>query len=247
MRGQEEWEQDADDVANNWEDELEDKVEQVAKPVTTAKPKSKPKPTVQQVEEEESIFESEADRKRRSEAAVKRADLQNTMDLFGVDGSEVEIDKVLQQEASLLSISSRPGAATSTVGNALFGSLDPHSVPEFEKLADLISSHLSSKFGDRKNYYLFLENIVRKLLINRELSELRTMSSLIQTMISVKQKETKSAPATATSFSSSTSQPTPTVTAAAKKKKPSLLMGAKKSRDLDVTDYGAIDDDDDGY
>lgn len=233
-REEEEWEESDDGILDNWEEELEE-----AKPAPK-QPEPKPapkKPVAVAAVKEPQVFESEADRKRRLEQAVKRSDLQNTMDLFGVTGEEVDIDGVLKEEASLLSLSGKSASVRPTAG--LLESSDPQSIPEFEKYAESIATHLNSAFGERKNYVAFLETLLRRLLSVRDITELRKLSGIVQDLVVAKQKEQQRAPAVPVAAAAKAA-PAP----AATKKKPSLLMGAKKGRDLDFTNY---DDDDDMF
>ena len=221
-REEEEWEESDEGILDNWEEELEE-----PKPA----PKPEPKPIIKKAPaavKEVEVFESEADRKRRLEQAVKRSDLQNTMDLFGVTGEEVDIDGVLKEEAGLLSLSGRPRQPT----GGLLESSNPQSIPEFEKYADAIATYLNTACGDRKNYHAFLETLLRRLLSVRDITELRKLSGLVQDLVVNKQKEQQRAP-TAPAVATTTAKAAP----AAPKKKPALLMGAKKSRDLDYADY----------
>lgn len=231
----EDWEESDEGVLDNWEEELEEKpVVAVAKPPHAKQP-VEPKPTKAKKAEPEP-FLSEADRKRRLELAVKRSDLQNTMDLFGVNGEEVDLDGVLKEEAGLLSLSD-----TRVTKSGLLESSDPQSIPEFERYADSIANHLNSVFGERKNFVSFLETLLRRLLSVRDITELRRMSGLVQDLVVAKQKEQQRAPVVSGSANASVGKAAPVVAA---KKKPSLLMGAKKGRDLDTTNYDDDYDDD---
>lgn len=245
-KGGGDWEQSEDDIADNWEEELEEPA-----PVIPAPPK--PKSRVKSTPEPEPmtttttmVAESAAERKQRLETAVKRSDLQNTMDLFGVSGTEVDVEGVLRQEADLLSLGPRPQVARtlpSSSPHLHFESADPQSIPEFEKFAEYVAGHLNQRLAERKNYHAFLESLMRRLLQSRDVGEVRKLAGILQEMAAAKQKEQRQPGPASAPTATTTTIPTGQAKAAPKKKP--ILLATKKGRDLDLTDYGSVSYDDD--
>lgn len=227
-RGDEWDEGDDGEVLDNWEEELEEPVV-VKKPTVTP---TIPKPKKQQAKQEDEnddvdLLETEAERKLRLEAAVKRADLDNACDLFGVDRKTVDLDD----------LSTATRTATTRAGGH-FETADPQSIPEFEKFAEYVAEQLNSRLGQRKNYHAFLDSLIRKIVQPRELLEVRKISGVLSEMVTTKQKESRNVGGAAGTGTGTTTATTTTATTTAAKKKGPLLLATKKGRGYDLNDYG---------
>lgn len=227
MGRQDEWEE-SDEIADDWEEELEQ-----PSPAPPMQPAGKK--DAMEKNGRSSVNETEVERKQRLELAVKRADLQNTIDLFGVDGAD--IDTALQDACVLSDKPSHRGE---------FESADPQSIPEFDKFAGYIADHLNSRLAQRKNYPAFLESLVRQLCSTRDLTLVRKISSLVQDLALAKQKEQKASGPGAVAVAAGVSAAQQQQQKAGKKKAP-VLLATKKGRDLDTTDYGSVCYDEEDY
>jgi hypothetical protein len=170
----EDWEKDAV-VPESWEDENEKTCESDSREDKRPTREIPVPPTLHPP------IAKELETKEERDYAVKVSDLHNAMDLFGI--KDVPIDQTLPPPPP------PPKGATQRREEFAFG--DPSTLPEFESLAKRVASHLSSRYSSSKHYPLFLEALIRHLMAEREVPELRKLSSILGELASTKSKARK--------------------------------------------------------
>lgn len=198
-------EQSDEDVKDSWDMEDEPQVVPEKKPLPPPKPviKAPVAPPPEELTKEE------------RDIAVKVADLNNAMDLFGISG--VDARQIVGAPAKTKTVSA-PAPPKDVIS---LGAKDPLTLPEFESLAKKLAQHLGQKFGSSPHYPLFLETLMRHSFAEREAPEVRKAAAILTDIANTKSKK----PAT--------------------KKAAPVVTAHKKGNDVDLEDYGDVYDDDD--
>lgn len=215
---------DDDDVADSWdvEEEEEEKKKKPA-PAPVVAPVAKPKPAAAAVKlhakKEEPEDETEQERRDRARRLVQESDLENAIALFGISKDQVNVDDILDVKKT----SVKKEAAALQPSGGYFESANPQSWNEFETLATTTCKKLKT-LQSSKHYLNFLDTLIRTLLQDCEVSEIRKLANMASELASAKQRDK--------------------LAQMNKKKAPPSLAGASKKsggRD-DMFDYDMDDD-----
>ena len=196
----ESWEEEGD----NTDQEVKDSWDVEDEPIENPKPKPIPPAIKKEVKLPPQVRELTKDERDKE---VQAADLENAMELFGIKGVDArEVVGAVKDKSQLV---------VPPVSDAIsLGSKDPISIPEFESLAKKLALHLNQKFSANQNFPLFLETLIRQIMSEREASELRKISAILNELANSKSKKP------------------------AAKKKAALTTSHKKGNDIDFEDYG---------
>ena len=198
------WEGEDDNIDETVKDSWDVEDEPVEKP--------RPKPMPPAIKKDVKIPQAVRDlTKEERDKEVQAADLENAMELFGIKGVDA------REVVGAVKDKSQP--IPQPVSDAIsLGAKDPISIPEFEALAKKLAFHLNQKFSSNQNFPLFLETLIRQTMSEREASELRKISSILNDLANSKSKRP------------------------AAKKKAALITSHKKGNDIDFEDYGDVYD-----
>lgn len=224
----ESWENE-EDVADSWDAEEDEPVVTKAPVKAAPAPAKPPAKAKAQPEAPAAGNETPEQQKQRLNRLIQESDLENAMALFGISKDQVNVDEVLGVEKKPSSKSSSSLAASSAAASSAsaspFDAANPQSWSEFEAFSALISARLTA-FEGSKHFPNFLEHLIRSLLVDREVPEIRKVANMASELAASKQRDK--------------------LAAVNKKKAPPSLAGVSKKR-TDLMDFGDDDGEFDDY
>jgi hypothetical protein len=146
----------------------------------------------------------------QAERQVRRADLENTISLFGVQADEATKDAIV--ESFVIKKNMTEGSGSSGSGIKTINCLETQK--DVDVAVKLVLTQLGPVQGS-KMYPVLLESLFRDLVASRQVPEIRKLAGILSDMAK-KMSDT---------------------TTGGGKKKPTIELGPKKKGGIDMTDY----------